>query len=147
MRRIKTAGLTAAVFLLPTFLILFGCAKEDGQPPKKAVSSIIVWHWMTDREQTFLELAKRYEQDTGVRINFELYAPSEAYSQKVRAAAQGATLPDVFSVLGEKRDFSAFVKAGYIRDLTPYMEENNSSWKNKFSPKALAVNEFLEGNN
>ena len=147
MRWIKTAGLTAAVFLLPTSLILFGCVKKDSQPQKKAVPSITVWHWMTDREQSFLELAKRYEQAAGVRINFELYAPSEAYSQKVRAAAQGATLPDVFSVLGEKRDFSAFVKAGYIRDLTPYMEENNNNWKNKFSPKALAVNEFVEGNN
>jgi ABC-type glycerol-3-phosphate transport system substrate-binding protein len=101
---------------------------------------------MTDRQQAFGELAKKYEAATGVRINFELYAPSDAYSQKVRAAAQGANLPDIFGILGEKRDFASFIRTGYILDLTPYMDENNSAWRNKFFAKALAVDEFTEGN-
>jgi len=101
---------------------------------------------MTDRQAAFEELAKKYEAATGIRINFELYAPSDAYSQKVRAAAQGANLPDIFGILGEKRDFASFIKAGYILNLTPYMEENNSEWKNKFFNKALAVNEFSPDN-
>jgi len=119
-----------------------GCApkKETGKP------TISVWHWMTDREQAFQELSKRYEAKTGVRVNFELYAPSDAYSQKVRAAAQGINLPDVFGILAEKRDFASFVKAGHILDLTPYMEADNAVWKESFFSKALAVNEFLEGN-
>jgi ABC-type glycerol-3-phosphate transport system substrate-binding protein len=102
---------------------------------------------MTDREAAFMELAKRYEAKTGVRVNFELYAPSDAYSQKVRAATQGNTLPDVFGILGEKRDFGAFIRAGHILDLSPYMLANNSEWKNQFFSKALAVNEFAPGNN
>jgi ABC-type glycerol-3-phosphate transport system substrate-binding protein len=119
-------------------LLLAGCAAQ-----KEAVKpAVTVWHWMTDREPAFLELAKRYETETGVKINFELYAPSDAYSQKVRAAAQGNNLPDVFGILAESRDFAAFIKAGYILDLTPYMEENNAQWKNVFFAKALAVNEF-----
>ncbi len=101
---------------------------------------------MTDRESAFQELANRYEAKTGVKVNFELYAPSDAYSQKVRAAAQGINLPDVFGILGEKRDFASFIKAGHILDLTAYMEENNASWKESFFSKALAVNEFTEGN-
>lgn len=112
----------------------------------KATTTLVVWHWMTDREAAFQELAKRYAQLTGIKVNFELYAPSDAYSQKVRAAAQGATLPDIFGILGEKRDFASFIKAGYIVDLTPEMEEDNASWKNSFFAKALAVNEF-SGNN
>ncbi len=119
-----------------------GCAgrKETGKP------SITVWHWMTDRDSAFQELAKRYEARTGVKVNFELYAPSDAYTQKVRAAAQGQNLPDIFSLLGEKRDFASFIKAGHILNLTPYMQENNGCWENSFFTKALAVNEFLEGN-
>jgi len=119
-----------------------GCAgrKEVGKP------SITVWHWMTDREPAFQELAKRYEAKTGIKVNFELYAPSDAYTQKVRAACQGQNLPDIFGILGEKRDFGSFIKAGHILDLTPYMEENNSYWKDSFFAKAVAVNEFLEGN-
>lgn len=101
---------------------------------------------MTDRDATLQELAKQYEVSTGVKVNFELYAPSDVYAQKIRAAAQGVNLPDVFGVLGEKRDFASFIKAGHILDLTPYMEANNAAWKNSFFPKALAVNEFTPGN-
>ena len=132
--------------IIATFLISFaaivGCAPKQ----EAGKSAISVWHWMTDREPAFQELAKRYEAKTGIKVNFELYAPSDAYSQKVRAAAQGQNLPDIFGILGEKRDFSSFIKAGHILDLTPYMEANNFEWKNGFYAKALAVNEFGEGN-
>jgi len=101
---------------------------------------------MTDRDPAFKELAKRYEEKTGVKVNFELYAPSDAYSQKVRAAAQGSNLPDIFGILGEKRDFASFIKAGFILELTPYMNEDSSKWRNSLFDKALAVNEFDEGN-
>ncbi|MFA5117064.1 MAG: extracellular solute-binding protein [Candidatus Omnitrophota bacterium] len=125
--------------------LLAGCApkQESGQC---VAASISVWHWMTDREPAFKELAKRYEQKTGVKVNFELYAPSDAYTQKVRAAAQGANLPDIFGILGEKRDFASFVKAGFIMDLTGQMGNGPSSWKERFFAKALAVNEFTPGN-
>jgi len=128
-------GLGIFLFLLFTIL---GCspAKTDLKP------SISVWHWMTDRDPAFQELAKKYESLTGVKVNFELYAPSDAYSQKIRAAAQGINLPDVFGILGEKRDFASFIKAGHILDITPYMEADNENWKSRFFPKALAVNEF-----
>lgn len=127
---------------LTSFVVFSGCAPKQ----EAGKSAISVWHWMTDREPAFQELAKRYEAKTGIKVNFELYAPSDAYSQKVRAAAQGQNLPDIFGILGEKRDFSSFIKAGYILDLTPYMEANNFEWKNGFYAKALAVNEFGEGN-
>ncbi len=121
----------------------FGCVAKDSVSAKKTIT---VWHWMTDRESAFQELAKRYETLTGIKVNFELYAPSDAYSQKVRAAAQGVSLPDIFGILGEKRDFASFIKAGLILDLTPYMESSGGEWKNRFFAKALAVNEFSEGN-
>ena len=128
--------------LLGIILLTTGCApaKQTGKP------FITIWHWMTDREPAFQELAKRYEAKTGVKVDFQLYAPSDAYTQKVRAAAQGFNLPDIFGILGEKRDFASFIKAGHILELTPYMEESSNLWKNSFFPKALAVNEFYEGN-
>ena len=121
---------------------VFGCSAQqtDSKP------TISIWHWMTDRDPAFQELAKKYETLTGVKVNFELYAPSDAYSQKIRAAGQGTNLPDIFGILGEKRDFASFIKAGHILDLTPYMEADNNSWKNIFFPKALAVNEFAPQN-
>lgn len=83
---------------------------------------------------------------TGVKVNFELYAPSDAYTQKVRAAAQGNNLPDIFGILGEMRDFAAFIKAGHIVDLSKYMDESDGSWRRRFFAKALEVNEFSPDN-
>ena len=133
----------SVVCSLWSVVFLGGCAPKD---TAKKPTVINVWHWMTDRVTAFQELAKRYMEKTGIKVNFELYAPSDDYSQKVRAAAQGQNLPDIFGVLGEKHDFASFVKAGHILDLTPYMEESNSYWKNIFFNKALAVNEFAQGN-
>lgn len=130
--------------LLSTLILITGLGCDAKQDPSK--TSITVWHWMTDRDPAFKELAKRYEEKTGVKVNFELYAPSDAYSQKVRAAAQGSNLPDIFGILGEKRDFASFIKAGFILELTPYMNEDLSKWRNSLFDKALAVNEFDEGN-
>lgn len=131
------------ILILCIGIVAFGCAQKQDKAVQK---NITAWHWMTDRDNAFQELAKRYQEKTGVKVNFELYAPSDAYSQKVRAAAQGKNLPDVFGVLGEKRDFGSFIKAGYITDLTSSMNENNQEWKKRFFAKALAVNEFNEGN-
>ncbi len=130
-----------SILAVASLFLFTGCSSKVNSG-----KSITVWHWMTDREPAFNELARRYEAKTGIKVNFELYAPSDAYSQKVRAAAQGANLPDIFGVLGEKRDFSSFIKAGFILDLTSYMLEDNAKWKNSFFPKALAVNEFNDGN-
>lgn len=108
--------------------------------------TVTIWHWMSDREDAFIELAKKYKAQTGIKINFELYAPSDAYSQKVRAAAQTNTLPDIFGILGEKRDFASFVNSGYVYDLTQEMAKDGSKWKNELFSNALAVNGFEEGN-
>ena len=123
-----------------------GCAPKKESCSKPPLATISAWHWMTDREPAFRELAKKYEEKTCVKVNFELYAPSDAYTQKVRAAAQGANLPDIFGILGEKRDFASFIKAGFISDLTQDMAQGSPAWKERFFPKALAVNEFTAGN-
>jgi raffinose/stachyose/melibiose transport system substrate-binding protein len=142
MRRNNAIFFSVLLSFCFLLLTLSGCAPRQ----ETAKTTVTIWHWMTDREPAFLELAKQYEQLTAVKVNFELFAPSDAYTQKVRAAAQGANLPDIFGILGEKRDFASFIKAGHILDLTPSMEENDASWKNSFFSKALSVNEFIEGN-
>jgi len=130
-------------------LLLLTCGISGflGCIPKEDSSKVItVWHWMTDRQSAFQELSRRYEATTGIKVNFELYAPSEAYSSKVRAAAQGINLPDIFGILGEKRDFASFINAGHVLDLTPYMDADGKRWGDSFFPKALEVNIFTEGN-
>jgi len=139
MRKIPLIVFAIAV----CFFTFAGCSSNKETEPRLTIT---VWHWMTDREPVFQELAKKYEAKTGVKINFELYAPSDAYLQKIRAAAQGENLPDIFGILEEKKEFSSFVKAGHVLDLAPYMEDSGGAWKNALFAKALAINEFLASN-
>jgi len=134
---------TVYILLIALGLTLTGCA---GQKPQDE-NTITVWHWMSDREIAFETLASRYEEETGIRVKFDLYAPSETYSQKVKAAAQTSTLPDVFGILGKKKDFASYVKAGYVADLTEAVDASGfKSWMDTLFGKAVAVNRFLDDN-
>ncbi|MBI2104271.1 MAG: extracellular solute-binding protein [Candidatus Omnitrophica bacterium] len=133
------------------FLALFGSAlmvgaAGCGKPAALAAQPLRVWHWMTDREAAFDELAKRYQQETGTRVRFELYAPSDIYVQKVRAAAQTDGLPEVYGVLGELRDLASFINAGHVLPLEAAMSANGNAWRSIFFPKALEVNTFAREN-
>lgn len=108
----------------------------------------MVWHWLSDRDDAFRELAARYEGQTGVKVKFDLYAPSEIYSQRIKAAVQTQTLPDIYGILGEKQDFASFIKAGFVEDLTGVLNapDGGVPWKDRFFEKALGVNEFRPAN-
>lgn len=140
INKIRLKGFYAAALFMPLFLFLStGCAKKTD-----ITEEIIIWHWMTDRQDAFEKLSALYKEQTGITVRFELYAPSEVYSSKVRASAQTDTLPDVFGILAETRDFASFIKAGFVLDLTGYMEQGG--WKDSFFQKALSMNEFLPDN-
>ena len=118
-----------------------GCGRKAPAP-----EVVRVWHWMTDREDTFNELAARYQRETGTAVRFELYAPSDVYVQKVRAAAQTDALPDVYGILGELRDLASFINAGHVLPLQEAMDRDHEAWRSVFFPKALAVNAFPRSN-
>ena len=121
--------------------ILIGCGQA-----KKDANSIVVWHWMTDRQKAFDQLAQKYKDQTGIEVKFELYAPSDVYSQKIVAAAQARVLPDIFGILDKKSIVASFIQAGFVADLTGEFQKNNAAWENTIFPKALAVNRFEKEN-
>ncbi|UCC94717.1 MAG: extracellular solute-binding protein [Candidatus Omnitrophota bacterium] len=127
-------------FLLLVFLVC-GCTSKAPQEKK-----IVIWHWMTDRKDAFGQLASRYENETSLKVEFKLFFPPDLYSQKVIAAARAGNLPDVFGILGEKKTFASFVKAGHIMPLTSYMEKDSGEWKNRFYPQTLDVVIFKNAN-
>lgn len=134
------------VLMLIVATVFAGCAPADQGQGKTVIT---VWHWMSDREEAFLELARRYQEQTGIEVRFELYAPSEAYAQRVKASAQTNKLPDIYGVLGEKRDFASFIKSGYVANLTEAMNAPDAegiTWRETLFPRALSVNEFVNGN-
>ena len=142
IRHSPFAILTAGVLLTSS---LAGCSRST-----RPSQGLRVWHWMTDREEAFAQLAEAYRQQRGIPVQFELYAPSDLYAQKVRAAAQTNGLPDIFGVLGEMRDFGSFIRAGHVLALDEAMAQpvtpQGASWRSTFFPIALAMNAFGRDN-
>lgn len=129
------------------FIILIGFAILAGCGGETKTDTLTIWHWMSDRDAAFQELGEKFEQETQIKVKFDLYAPSEIYSQRIKASAQTSTLPDIFGILGEKRDFASFIRSGFVQDLTADLEDGGtSSWRSRFFDKALAVNRFEENN-
>lgn len=127
--------------LILSFLLFLGCANQQKQS-----DVITLWHWMTDRDKAFQELAKQYELQTGIKIKVDLYAPSDAYTQRIIAAAQAKVLPDIFGILDKKEIFAAFIESGHVADLSQAFATNDSAWEKSLFPKALDVNRFASDN-
>ncbi len=128
-------------FLCAVLTLMLGCAQSS-----RPSNTLEIWHWMTDRQDAFEKLAKQYEQQTGIKIRFELFSPSDAYSQKVIAAAQAHVLPDIYGILDKKSIIASFIKAGYVADLTEDFQADNGAWEKSLFDKALSSNRFEEGN-
>ena len=122
--------------------------------PPHPSHKILLWHWMTDCNDTFLKLAQQYQKETGVEVTVRLFAPSDSYSQMIIAAAQANVLPDIYGILNTKSIVADFIKAGLVTDLTRDMNANGpaqnrgagGTWANSLFDKALADKRFEEGN-
>jgi ABC-type glycerol-3-phosphate transport system substrate-binding protein len=132
-------GYITAILLF--FVILCGCAK-----PAQDSNTLYVWHWMVDRHDAFEVLAQKYKEQTGITVQFQLFAPSDIYSQKIVAAAQARILPDIFGVLDTKSVFADFIKSGFVEDLTEEFAKDNGAWEKSLFARAVAANLFEEGN-
>ena len=122
-------------------IMMVGCSQ-----PSRSNNTIEIWHWMTDRQDALEALAVKYEKETNVKVKFELFSPSDAYSQKVVAAAQAHVLPDIYGILDKKSIIASFIKAGYVADLTADYQADNGAWEKSIFDKALSSNRFEEGN-
>ncbi|MDR1195668.1 MAG: extracellular solute-binding protein [Endomicrobium sp.] len=128
------------VFFAFTFVLFTGCNKES----KQSKADVVIWHWMTDRQEAFESLAQQYYKETGVKVSFETYAPTDVYKNKISAAATADLLPDVFNPIADKKETASYINAGFIANLTEEMEKDG--WKDSFFTKALTQNTFEAGN-
>jgi len=138
----KISGIIiVAVIGVALFYWMFSGGGKKGAGP----NTITVWHWMTDRDDAFQELAKKYEQQTGIKVKIDLFAPSDLYKKKITASTQANILPDIFGVLDTKKTFADFIQYGYVADLTEEFKKNQSEWAKSLFPIALDSNRFKEG--
>ncbi|MBZ0165911.1 MAG: extracellular solute-binding protein, partial [Candidatus Omnitrophica bacterium] len=136
--------ITAVLSLVVLSVVVFSCWRCSPKPVN--TNEILVWHWMTDRHQAFETLAKKYEEQTGVSIKLQLFAPPDTYSQRITASSQADKLPDIFGILDKKEIFADFIKYGLVADLTAEFQKDDGAWEKAMFPKALEVNRFKAGN-
>lgn len=122
-------------------ILFLGC-----QPKPKETNTITLWHWMTDRKVALETLAQKYEQQTGIKVKVDLYAPSDQYTQRIIASAQAKVLPDIYGILDKKDIFASFIQSGFVTDLTEEMQKNDGEWEKSLFKKALDANRFVDGN-
>lgn len=127
---------------LSFFLLLpfFGCGKET----PSSSNELVFWHWWTDRQHIFEKLAQQYEKETGTRVRFQVAAPiGSEYNNKLQAAAQGNTLPDIIGIAAGGEFLARYINAGKIEELTEHM---NNGWRDQFYEHAVEAFTYREGN-
>lgn len=134
--------LVASILAAP--MMFTGCKNDTSSGSSD--KTVVVWHWMTDRDEALQQLAAKYKEQTGNTVQFQLYAPSDVYQQKVRVGAQTSSLPDVFGILGDARDVATFVEAGHVENLTVALSSGPGSWKESLYTEALETSYFKPGN-
>ncbi len=124
--------------------LLFGCGKH---PEKKREVKITFWEWWADQQSMFESMAKEYEEETGVKVAFELSAPvGSDYFNKLQASANANTLPDIIGLAGGGELLARYIRAGRIYEMTGKLNADTSAWRNTFFPRALKAFHYEEGN-
>ncbi len=140
----KKFSFVAVVLVLICSGVIVACTGCGGS--KEDPNQVTMWHWMTDRDAVLQQLAQQYEQETGVKIKIELFAPSDSYSQRITASSQANTLPDIFGILDKKEIFADFIRYGFVANLTEEFAKDGGAWEKSMFPKALDVNRFKPDN-
>ena len=85
----KSINVVLKIFCLcMAMFVVSGCSDKRTTDSEKSEDVVKVWHWMTDRQEAFEKLANDYFAQTGVKVVFENYAPSDVYRNKITAAAR-----------------------------------------------------------
>lgn len=138
MKKVLTLSLVLVASIIAGSM---GCAKRQQDE-----NTVTLWHWMTDRHEAFEVLAQKYTEDTGITIKIDLYAPPDAYTQRIIASSQAKVLPDIYGILDKKQIFANFIEYGFIADLTEEFEKDEGAWEKAMFKKAVDANRFKEGN-
>lgn len=144
-RRRSKITAVAAIGLSLT-LALSACAGNngDGGGSAEADTTIIFWHYWTDRADLMQTLATQYQEETGVEVKLEL-VPGDAFGQKFQAAAQADQLPDISAGwVGTTEVLAAYALEGQVLNLSK--ADGGTDWLDRFEPSAVKNISYAEGN-
>lgn len=138
----KKSGL---FFLLTTLILIAMTAAPLGAAEPQ---TLVFWHYLTDRHHLLQDMVKEYETATGVKIDLQLFPGDQEVDQKIEAAIQAGTAPDIYTTNGSadaaKINAKArWIKAGGMLNLERYV---TGEWRKNYIPSLLSNFSFAPGN-
>jgi len=92
-------------------------------------------------------MAERYRMETGVKVEFQLHSSAgRDYWNKVQAAAQANTLPDIIGLTDDPEMVARYARAGKLLEMTQEMRADNNAWEYSFLPRAVNALYFPPNN-
>lgn len=113
-----------------------------------APKTLVFWHYLTDRHPLLQEMAKQYETATGVKVDVQLFPGDQEVEQKMEAAIQAGTAPDVYTTNGSADPAkiaakARWAKAGGMLNLDKYV---TGDWRKNYISSLLGNISFAPGN-
>ncbi|MDL2206483.1 extracellular solute-binding protein [Eubacteriales bacterium OttesenSCG-928-N13] len=116
-----TFAKTLALVLALTMVLSMGSAFAEG-------TTVTMWHCQTQelREKAINDAIDRYQETSGNTVEVSAIA-NDAYKDKIKVAIGADEAPDIF-FSWSGGPMNAYVNAGILQDLTPYMEPIKDKW-------------------
>lgn len=102
-----------------------------------AETTIVFWHWNREDRQAKLEpLIRRFEEETGIRVETQM-VPWEELPQKLVVSLAGGVAPDVTAISSDRG--MALLLQGFYEDLGPFIAQETDYDFDDLLPNALEM--------
>lgn len=92
--------------------------------------TLTMWTFKQSHVEALQNVAKSFEEETGIAVEIQAYTPDDVFITKVQAAAQTGDLPDIMEVHTHGDDFT-FGAAGLLEDLA---DDVDDEWTSRYLP-------------
>ena len=123
----KIVALLLAILMVASLMVACGGSKSDSGNDKKdsgsKASSITVNIWDSNQQKGIQEIADKWTETSGVKVNVEV-VDWDNYWTLLEAGASGGTMPDVFWM--HSNTAQMYMENDILLDLTGYVEKDSS---------------------
>ena len=131
------------IFVLLSVMVIAAFALSACGPAAPAASTKVTINWWhISTKDPGLSLWQKFANEymaahPNVTINITVLE-NEAFKTKLTTVMQSGTPPDIFQSWGGG-DMNSQIKAGLLKDITPYLDANGGAWRNTFGAGPLSV--------
>ena len=97
-------ALTTVILISALFVSACTGGGRNNQGKNGEAKTLTMWTWKVAYLPGFEAAAKLYEEKTGIKVKIETFTSDDTYRQKIQAAANSKTLPDIIHYWSTNRN-------------------------------------------